>query len=90
MDSRVSTICLESVSSSRWRSRRWHSLGLKGVSVVEGSFTKPKGWVMADVIMETETSRSLSRDMASQRRLLIIERIRQVRTARDNELPGLG
>ena len=75
MDSRVSTICLERVSSSRWRSRRWRSLGLKGVSVVEGSFTRPKGWVMEDVIMEMETSRSLSRDMAFQRRLLPIERI---------------
>ena len=43
VDSRVSTICRERVSSSRCRSRSRRSLGEKGVWVEEESLTRPRG-----------------------------------------------
>lgn len=48
VDSRVSTICRERVSSSRCRSRRRRSLGEKGVWVEEERLTRPRGWVIED------------------------------------------
>lgn len=65
VDSRVSTICRDRVSSSRWRLRRWRSLDVKGVSVEDGRRTRPSGCVIEACIIETETSRNESSDMAS-------------------------
>jgi hypothetical protein len=64
VDSRVSTICRERVSSSRCSSSRRSSLGEKGVSAEEGSFTRPSGCVIDDWMIATDTSRRASSDMA--------------------------
>lgn len=63
MDSRASTICLERASSSRWRSRRWRSLGVKAVSPDGGSLTKPSECESEDSIIDIDRSRSASNDM---------------------------
>jgi len=63
VDSRASTICLERESNSRWRSNNRCSLGENGDSVEEGSLTSPRGCDVDDRIIDTDNSRSVSRDI---------------------------